>query len=306
MNPRTPTRADLAVHLPDGTPVPTATWRYPVQAAVEASRPLLLVHGFRGDHHGMDLIARDVRDREVWVPDLPGFGATPPPGGREMDLETYVEWLDGVVARIESVTGRRPFVAGHSFGSILVAHRAARLQEDGLGDPIALLNPITAPALEGPSKVWTRAAVAYYRVSARLPERLGDAVLRHPLIVRVMSEVMATTGDRMLRRYIHDQHARYFSTYADRESLAQAFRTSVSHTTTEMAARLHRPVLVVNGARDTIATPEATAAFVAALPAGTEVTHQVLDGVGHLLHYERPLQTATVLDEFFRRFDRPR
>ena len=65
----------------------------------------------------------------------------------------------------------------------------------GLQTPrLVLINPIGAPALEGPKGVLTRLAVLYYTLGARLPERIGTALLRHPLIVRVMSVTMAKTG----------------------------------------------------------------------------------------------------------------
>ena len=56
----------------------------------------------------------------------------------------------------------------------------------------------------------TRLAVLYYRAAAALPERAGFALLRNGAIVRVMSVTMAKTRSKSLRRWIHDQHDRYF------------------------------------------------------------------------------------------------
>ncbi|THE16454.1 alpha/beta fold hydrolase, partial [Kocuria rosea] len=52
-------------------------WFYDVD---RAPKPLLvLVHGFRGDHHGLQLVADRLRERyHVVVPDLPGFGRSEP------------------------------------------------------------------------------------------------------------------------------------------------------------------------------------------------------------------------------------
>lgn len=292
-------RVDLDVPVPGGVH-PTAVWEHPARASaptdpVTAARPLLLVHGFRGDHHGMDLIAHHVRHRPVVVPDLPGFGATAPlPGG--LSLGSYLDFLTGLLGVVDQRYGTRPLVVGHSFGSILVTHLADRLTRRGDPlDALALINPITSPALEGPSRLATHLARFYYALSARLPERAGDAVLGHPLIVRGMSEVMATTQDPGLRRYIHDQHHRYFSTYSDRDSLAQAFAVSVSHTAAEAARAVTMPVLVISGGADSIAPPAPTRAFVDALP---DARSHVFDGVGHLVHYERPEPTARLLEDF--------
>jgi pimeloyl-ACP methyl ester carboxylesterase len=158
-----------------------------------------------------------------------------------------------------------------------------------------LINPITSPALEGPARFLTAVTRAYYALGARLPERAGNALLASPVIVRAMSEVMATTSDPGLRRYIHDQHARHFSAFSDRVSLADAFVTSVSHTVTEAAAALTMPVLVIAGDQDAIAPIAATREFVADLP---DVSLVELKGVGHLVHYERSEAAASAIEEF--------
>src|SRR5699024_2164499 len=88
----------------------TAAWVYPGDPG---RRPLLMVHGFRGDHHGMDLIAGDIRDREVIVPDLPGFGRTPPlaSGSGPRSVVDYLFALDTEIGRQRQA---KPIVVGHS------------------------------------------------------------------------------------------------------------------------------------------------------------------------------------------------
>ena len=56
-----------------------SAWLYPpsyveTTSATSSHRPILFIHGFRGDHHGMALIAHNLRTHEALVPDLPGFG----------------------------------------------------------------------------------------------------------------------------------------------------------------------------------------------------------------------------------------
>ncbi|HIY64770.1 MAG TPA: alpha/beta hydrolase, partial [Candidatus Agrococcus pullicola] len=40
----------------------------------ESGRPLAFVHGFRGDHHGLETIAAHLPGYRILIPDLPGFG----------------------------------------------------------------------------------------------------------------------------------------------------------------------------------------------------------------------------------------
>ncbi|HCG56302.1 MULTISPECIES: alpha/beta hydrolase [Brevibacterium] len=281
-----PARADLTV---DGHP--TAVW---LHTSDSTRRPVLMVHGFRGDHHGMDLIAGAIRDRDVVVADLPGFGLTPPLR-TGLSLDSYCDHLGGLVAEVTSRWQAAPIVLGHSFGSILVAHMAAR--RPSTAAELILINPITTPALQGSAKVLTALTCLYYNLGARLPETIGHQLLANPVIVRAMSEVMATTRDRGLRRYIHDQHSRHFSTFSDRASLAAAFDVSVAHTVTEVAGNLNMPTLVIAGDKDAIAPIAATREFVSQLACAQFVE---LSGVGHLVHYERPDAAASAIMEFCR------
>lgn len=273
---------------------PTPVWVHPGR---RPGRPVLMIHGFRGDHHGLDRIAHALRDRTAIVPDLPGFGeAAPLTGG--LSLAAYLDHLRLLIAEVTAQWEAVPILVGHSFGSILVSHLAA---DDPAAMPeLVLINPITTPALEGSARVLTALTRVYYELGARLPERLGRALLSSPVIVRLMSEVMATTKDPGLRRYIHDQHARYFSTFSDRRSLAQAFDVSVAHTVTEVAPDLTMPLLVIAGDRDAIAPIDVTRSVVRGLD---DVRFVELSGVGHLVHYERPEAAASAIEEFSRTRD---
>lgn len=270
----------------------TRAWRY---GSAEGPT-LVMVHGFRGDHHGLEGLARAVSARapelRIVVPDLPGFGETPAAPGRQHDLELFGEWLR-VFAADEGVGSHGLAILGHSFGSLVVANALSQ----GLAPAsTTLVNPISAPALEGPQAVMTKLAIAYYRAADVLPERASRALLGNPAIVRVMSEVMAKTSDRELRAWIHDQHDRYFSRFADSASLLQAFRASVSHTVPEYADALAGPTLLIAGDRDDITPLEAQLALARRI--GAEL--RVMPGVGHLVHYEAVADAAEEIVGFLR------
>ncbi len=98
----------------------------------------------------------------------------------------------------------------------------------------------------------TRLAVFYYWAGATLPRPVGEALLRNRGIVRAMSISMTKTRDPDLRRFVHGQHDAYFSRFADRDVLLDAFRTSVSHDVRAFAPRIPQPVLLVAAERDDI------------------------------------------------------
>jgi pimeloyl-ACP methyl ester carboxylesterase len=270
-----------------------AFWTYEPVLSTPETRTLLVIHGFRGDHHGLLRVADQLPEMRIIMPDLPGFGGSEAFKSGRHTVERYGSFITGFMAALG--LGPDTVLLGHSFGSIIASHFVA--DHPGSVSPLILINPIAAPALEGPKGVMTRLAVLYYRLSARLPRPLGLAVLRSPLIVRVMSETMAKTADRDLRRFIHNQHHAYFSVFASRDSLLEAFTASVSSHVAEVAGRLTLPVLLVAGEKDEIAVLPDQRRLAALLPDGEL---QVIPGVGHLIHYETPEPAATFIRSFLK------
>lgn len=269
---------------------PTAYWVYGPAMDVPDIPTIVAVHGFRGEHHGLEPIIAYLPGVRVISPDLPGFGETLPIPGREHDLGLYAGWL----CEFARAVAPGAIVLGHSFGSIVASAAVASGLET---DRLILINPIGAPALEGPKGVLTRLAVFYYAMGARLPERLGTALLRHPSIVRVASVAMATSSDPALRRFIHDQHDTYFSRFADREVLHDAFVTSVSHDVRAFAGVIGVPTLLIAAQRDQITPIEAERSLAAMFPDAELV--EIAD-VGHLIHYEAPAEAAGAIRRFLR------
>jgi pimeloyl-ACP methyl ester carboxylesterase len=190
------------------------------------------------------------------------------------------------------VPGGEAVILGHSFGSIVSSAAVA----DGLVTPaLVLVNPIAAPALSGPRGILTRLAVFYYWAAAALPERIGFAVLRSRAVVRIMSEAMAKTRERRLRTWIHAQHQLYFSRFASRRVVLEAFRASVSTDVSMVARRITVPTLLVAAEKDDI-TPVAAQHRLQGLFADARL--EVIPSVGHLIHYEVPEAAAGYIDDF--------
>ncbi len=183
-------------------------------------------------------------------------------------------------------------ILGHSFGSIVSAAAVAQ----GLATPrLILVNPIGAPALHGPRGALTRLAILYYWLGAKLPRPVGERLLRSPVIVRVMSLAMVKTRDAALRRFVHDQHDTYFSRFADRDMLRDAFVASVSHDVREFAPRITVPTLLIAAQRDDITPIEKERELATMFPDATLVE---IPEVGHLIHYETPQVAAAAIRTF--------
>jgi len=269
----------------------TRYWTYEPVGPEEARVTVVAVHGFRGDHHGLEPVVAHLTGVRVIMPDLPGFGESSPLTG-EHSVEAYAAWLTAFVEAIG--LGDDVVVLGHSFGSIVTSAAVA----SGLrASRLVLVNPIAAPALQGPRGVVTRLAVFYYWAGAALPERSGLAALQSPLVTRFTSLAMVKTHDRGLRRWIHDQHDSYFSRFSDRGVVLDAFRASVSSDVSTYAAGVDVPTLLVAADRDDITALPAQHELRALFP---DATLAVIEGVGHLIHYEKPREAAAAVEAFVR------
>ncbi|WP_425279194.1 alpha/beta fold hydrolase [Arthrobacter nanjingensis] len=276
------------VELPDGH---VAYWDHAPAEPGPSTRTILVIHGFRGDHHGLLRLVDLMPQHRFITPDLPGFGASEAFRSREHSLDGYAEFISEFMDALG--LGPDTVLLGHSFGSLVCSRFVTA--HPGRVTPLILINPIAAPALEGPKALLTKLAIAYYRAAAALPEPAGHALLANPTIVRVMSVTMARTKDKPLRRFIHAQHDAYFSDFASRESLLESFRASVSGTVTELAGRITLPTLLVAGSTDEVAPLPAQEKLQDALPDSRLV---VIDGVGHLIHYETPRIAAAAIENF--------
>jgi pimeloyl-ACP methyl ester carboxylesterase len=262
--------------------------------ASDAPHRIVFLHGLRGDHHGLEPIVAHLIDTAadvaVVVPDLPGFGASPPMPDDRHDVPGYAAWTRELLGTVDPAGGA--VLAGHSFGSIVAAAAVAG------GAPVrelVLVNPIATSALAGPHKVLTRLTVLHHRAAAVLPEGPGTWLLRNRLVTRIASQAMVTTSDRDLRRWIHAEHDRYFGGFAGRRSLLESFYASVGNDVAEFAADIPVPTLLVAAERDDIAPLPAQEAL---LPRFPDARMVVVPGTGHLAHYEAPAAVAAAIAGF--------
>ena len=252
-------------------------------------RTIVMVHGFRGDHHGLLRLVEELPAHRVILPDLPGFGQGQQLRGTH-DVASYARFVTDIA---RGLAPEPRVLLGHSFGSIVAAEAAALAP--GLAGSLVLVNPISAPALEGPSRFASRVAEGYYLAADRLPEPAGRALLANPVIVRAMSVFMAKTKDRTLRRWIHGQHDAYFSSFASRRVVLEAFRSSISGTVRDRAHQLDLPVLLIAAEQDDIGSVAGQRELAALMP---NATLDVIDDVGHLVHYEKPRDAARLIGTF--------
>ena len=263
-----------------------AYWEY----NADKKTTLLFVHGFRGTHHGLLKVAELLPNYRLIIPDLPGFGKSEALAD-EHSIDSYVAWLHDFRAAVDAA--KSSYVIGHSFGTIVVSHYAAKYPDSV--KKLVLINPIGAPALEGNQRFLTQLAILYYWLGRKLPARAATAWISMKPITKVMSITMRKTHDRTIRKYIDQQHYAHFSSFASPDQLAEAFHASVSNDVSQVAEKLHIPTLLIAGEKDDITSLDKQRVLHSHI-AGAKLV--VIAGVGHLTHYETPDQVADAIEKF--------
>lgn len=256
----------------------TATW------LVGDSGPrILFVHGFRGDHHGLMSIAGALPNAQIVVPDLPGYGKTPEFQGTH-NLDNYGDWLVEFVR----LSGPYDLILGHSFGTLVVAAASAR----GLRTKTVLLNPIATRASDN-SGIIQNFMERYYRAGSKRP-----ALLASSIVVRGMSMLLAKSRNLATRSFIHDQHAKHFSSYRSPRVAIEGFAAASSVSVLDYRDSLSPQLLLIAGERDVVAPLSKTLELTRYLP---NSQLEVIPRVGHLTHYETPAQVASLVEGFVKR-----
>jgi pimeloyl-ACP methyl ester carboxylesterase len=266
----------------------TRYWSYP--STNPDAKVIIFIHGYRGNHHGLEAIAGALDDFHVIIPDLPGFGQSTPFAGQH-SIANYALWLKAFIEKL--APKKKPILLGHSFGSIVCSAFASTTD---LIELLILENPVSAPALKGPNAPITKIAQSFFAMSGKLPLKQGEWLLKSWPMVRGMSIIMTKTWNRELRKWVHGQHDANFNDFANRRVAIEGYNASISNNVSDYAADFKVPTLLIIGSRDDITSPKQQFAMATKIPAPHSISQHM--GVGHLTHYEIPNDVAADIRQF--------
>ena len=237
---------------------------------------LLLVHGLGGtSNFWAPVVAAYATTHRVIVPDLPGAGRS------ALDPTVSIESLaQDLIALLDALGIGLAQVAGHSMGSIVCQHLAARaparVSDLVLLGPLAELPDAARPALEA------RAQTA--RQDGMAP--IAEAVCERGLSAETRTTRPVTVGfvrELMLRQPPEGYALHCLALAAGRRALPAAVRC---------------PTLLIGGREDTTAPPASVEALAASLPDARTV---LLEGCGHWTALEKPREVVDAMQRFHRR-----
>jgi pimeloyl-ACP methyl ester carboxylesterase len=250
------------------------------------SRPTIaLLHGFAGSIHwwepAMDVMARNFHVVSI---DLLGHGGSEKPdSGYSMPNQAKL-----VSQALDQLGVRRAIVAGHSMGGV-VATALAEQDPSRVSGVVIVDSPPTKDAGELPFL----ARLGFVPV-------LGQAIRRvvPDSAVKDNIEKAFAPGFDVPDQFVDDFNKMTYTSYDDSHNASDDFNDERSLVERLTGAR--KPLRVIFGAEDDFVDPDTASQF-EQVP-GTEVT--IIPGAGHTPMYEKPAQTAALIQDFARRNSR--
>lgn len=268
----------------------TKYWFYPAKTA--SPKTIIFIHGYRGNHRGLEAIAGALDDFEILIPDLPGFGESAPLSA-EHSIANYSAWLGKFIEGLNLKA--KPLLLGHSFGTIICSHFAA-LSTKTI-EKLVLVNPVSAPALEGPKAGLTKIAMMFFWLAAKLPAATAEWLLKSWPMVRGMSIVMTKSRNKTLRAWVHRQHDDNFNDFAELRVAIEGYHASISNCVADFTPKFEISTLFIAGDKDDITSvSQQQKAFATIKAKGSRL--EIIHEVGHLTHYETPEQVAQLIRDF--------
>lgn len=269
----------------------TAYWVYGNE---QAPKTIILIHGYRGTHHGLELIAKELNNYKVIVPDLPGFGQSGEL--KNYFLTNYVDWLEDFFQEMgfldKTPKKQKPHLLGHSFGSIIVSGFAEKNQNKV--DKLILLNPIPAPVSEA-KNIADFFGNGYYKIGEKLPSKLASKWFSSKMTTLIASEFMIKNRTRSNRKYINNAHLEHFSDYKNIQSLIESYEASSKNSVKEFAPNINNETLIIVGDKDDIAPLKKQLELKKLFK---NATFEIINGVGHLTHYETPKEVSKLIHNY--------
>lgn len=244
--------------------------------------PTVLLHGTPWSSYTWRLTARALaRHREVYVWDMPGYGASRKYAGQDVSLAAQGRVFAGL---LEHWGLEAPAVVAHDFGGTVAlrAHllHGARYERLALVDAVALA-PWGSPSY----RLLGEQAEVFGRLPAELHEALVRAYIASAsapgLRPEVLEELVAPWTGEAGRAAFHRQIAQNDQRYTD--GIEGRY------------GELELPVLLCWGADDTWVPVDRAHRLASAIP-GARL--RVIGGAGHLVQEDAPAELTAALSDF--------
>lgn len=227
---------------------------------------ILFIHGFRGNHLGLDVVKRDLEDAgyECYAPDIPPAYNTKDEKIPDLSAHTadgYAKWIADYI-KMHKLD--KPILIGHSMGSIIAAATADRYPEL-INNKIFFLSPICVT----PPKFICNLAP----LSAVIPTRMIGYITTKYLLIRKDRATLKSTLNVTYRC------AKKFTSKMDS---ARAAKFSISYSISDF--NFKKDAFFIAGEKDKLNSQKQ----VKTVAKKFGKTPTFLKNSGHLINYECP------------------
>jgi pimeloyl-ACP methyl ester carboxylesterase len=244
--------------------------------------PVVLLHGTPFSSYVWRAVARSLaRDRQVFVWDMPGYGASEKSPGQDVSLAAQGRAFTGLLTHW-GLRDREPLVVAHDFGGAVALR--ARLLHGARYRALVLVDPVALAPWGSP---FFRLVGEHPDVFERLPPALHRALVR---------EYVSSASSRGLHPTVLDRLVEPWSDETGQAAFYRQIAQADQRYTDEIQARygeIRLPTRILWGAEDTW-IPPAKGQELASLIPGARL--ELIPGAGHLVQEDAPAElTAAVL-----------
>jgi 3-oxoadipate enol-lactonase len=250
-----------------------------IDAPVGGGDTVLMIHGLGGTSNTWTALLPAFQRFEKVRFDLPGSGRSHRVEGA-LSIDRFVT----AALRVLAANGReRAHVVGHSLGTIVATHLAAR--EPKVVRSLALFGPLLAPSETARSAIRARGEKARKEGAAGM-QAIADGLVQASTSAETKAKRQAAVA--FVRESLMRQDAEGYARSC--EALAEAQPAD--------PARIACPTLLATGEEDVVAPPQSVRALGEKI-AGSQV--EVLRGCGHWTPVEKPDECIELLRRFYAR-----
>jgi pimeloyl-ACP methyl ester carboxylesterase len=253
------------------------------EANPQLTKTVVLVHGFKGEHSGLEAVAASFDDFRIILPDLPGFGESEP-----LAVSHSIENYALVLERVVTVLGLQSFVmVGHSYGGTVALVCAALF-----GSRLTALE-LAMPAL--PTNVVSRKlSQLEVQIGVWLPQSWQSGWFYAP-IKDAIGYLTMTRLTSLGQRLLQFRSKLNWANQTDPRVVRECLQSFCEINSSMYATRIRVPTVIVGGERD----------FIASTGSLQELNRQIrgsrfylLPQAGHVANLDRPALLGSLLRQF--------
>jgi pimeloyl-ACP methyl ester carboxylesterase len=262
----------------------------------ETTKPTcIFIHGFTGSHEGFQYIIPELDQFHIIVPDLPGFGQS------KLALDKFT--IDALAKKVNDFVRSlnlttTPYLVSHSMGGLVAASMLSQNPEL-FHEKTIFISPVATKVnyLDSRSLGAFLGRLQYF-LGKTIPGA-GPKLVKSRLISRIATSLILTTDEKAMKKTINQHHFKNLDYISSIDFYHQLHIDINKKGAVDYADELNKKFkpLIIAGDKDNVTPLDTEKKLVQVLSADLNVIH----GVGHLLHYERPKEVAAAINAFLSR-----